>query len=74
MQTLESLDQKLEESLIIQEVETLSGQYLSWCLIPAKQWYPLFLLIDEEERYYNREAYYYGNHNRGNGVQRRIFT
>lgn len=60
--------------LTIQETETVSGQYLSWCSIPAKQWDPLFLLIDEQECYYNRQAYNYGNHNRGNGVQRRIFA
>lgn len=43
--------------------------YLSWCPVPAQQRYPLFLLVDEQECYYDGETYYYGNHNRDNRVQ-----
>lgn len=53
--------------------ETLDG-YLSWCPVPAQKRYPLFLLVDEQEYYYDGETDYYGNHNWDNGVQRWVFT
>lgn len=60
-------------SVTPEETGMVAGRYLRWRSIPAKQGYPLFLLVDEQEGDDDGEAYHHGNHDRGYAVQRRLF-
>lgn len=48
---------------------TAQGRGLSGCSIPAQQRYPLLLLVEEQECYYDAQTDYYGNHNWDDGIQ-----